>query len=271
VVNVRAAGKQNVLGVLIDAVDYDAVVSMTISAAKERRPMSVSPLAVHGIMTGVLDPEHRFRLNHLDVVTPDGQPVRWAMNLIHRTGLTDRVYGPTLMVRICTAAADEEIPLYLYGSSADVLDGLASHLTRSIPGLKIAGVEPSKFRRTTPQEKAEIVRRIRESSAGIVFVGLGCPRQEIFAYEYREALDIPIVAVGAAFDYHAGLLREPPAVVQRAGLQWAYRLAQEPRRLWKRYLILNPAYMALLAFQALGLWRPDPTSDVAPRGELLVG
>jgi exopolysaccharide biosynthesis WecB/TagA/CpsF family protein len=271
VARVRDGGKRNLLGVLVDAVDYEAVVHRTIAAANERRPLAVSPLAVHGVMTGVFDPEQRYRLNHLDVVTPDGQPVRWGLNLLHHTRLTDRVYGPTLMLHLCRAAAAAGLSVYLYGSSADVLGRLSVNLGREVRGLIVAGSEPSKFRRTTPQEKAEIADRIRGSGARLVFVGLGCPRQEIFAYEYRDALGMPVVAAGAAFDYHAGSLREPPASVQRSGLQWAWRLAQEPRRLWRRYLLLNPAYLALLTLQALRAWRPDPATANPPREDALVG
>lgn len=266
----KDGGKRNVLGVLVNAVDYEAVVDSTMSAARSQRPYAVSALAVHGIMTGVLDPEQRYRLNRLDLATPDGQPVRWAINLLYGARLRDRVYGPVLMLRLCRAAAEEGMPIYLYGSSRRVLDQLESELTERVPQLLIAGSEPSKFRRASAQEKREIVERIRGSGARIVFVGLGCPRQEIFAYEYRDAVGLPIVAVGAAFDYHAGLLREPPLSVQRAGLQWLFRLMQDPRRLWRRYLVLNPTYLGLLALQAVGLWRPHPSNVRRPHRELMV-
>lgn len=267
----RDLGKRNVLGVLVDAVDYDAAVQRVVAAARDRRAFAVSALAVHGVMTGVADRVHRYRLNHFDLVTPDGQPVRWALNLLYRAGLPDRVYGPTLMLRICRAAAAEGLPIYLYGSRADVLDRLQARLREGIPDLVIAGAEPSKFRRTTPQEKTEIAGRVRASGAAVVFVGLGCPRQEVFAYEYRDATGLPIVAVGAAFDYLAGFLREPPALAQRAGLQWLYRLLQEPRRLWKRYAISNAAYAGLLALQVLGVARLDPARSEPPTSDVLYG
>jgi exopolysaccharide biosynthesis WecB/TagA/CpsF family protein len=212
----------------------------------------VSALAVHGVMTGVDDDEHRYRLNHLDLVTPDGQPVRWALNLLHGTGLPDRVYGPTLTLKVCEAAADRGLPVYFYGSRQDVLDKLEANLQARFPALKIAGREPSRFRTTTAEEQDEIAGRIVGSGARITFVGLGCPRQEVFAYEYRDALSMPVLAVGAAFDYHAGLVEEPPAWVQRWGLQWAARLAQDPRRLWRRYVLLNPRFIYGVVRQRLG-------------------
>lgn len=264
-------GKRNVLGVLVDAVDYDAAVQRIMYAAKRNRAYAVTALAVHGIMEGVNSREHRYRLNHFDMVTPDGQPVRWALNLLYRTRLPERVYGPELTLRVCAAAAHERIPVFFYGSRNEVLELLAKRLTERFPGLIVAGTEPSKFRRTTVEEKEEIARRIRDSGAGITFVGLGCPRQEVFTYEYRDLLKMPVIAVGAAFDYHAGLMDEPLQVLQRAGLQWFYRLMQEPRRLWRRYVLLNPAYLALFALQALRLRVNDPADADPPKNDVLFG
>jgi exopolysaccharide biosynthesis WecB/TagA/CpsF family protein len=148
--------------------------------------------------------------------------------------------------------------VYLYGSTAETLDRLMPALTARFPALKIAGAEPSKFRAARPGEPAEIAARIRESGARVVLVGLGCPRQEVFAYAMRPLLSAPLLAVGAAFDYHAGQLRKPPAWMQRRGLEWLWRLGLEPGRLWKRYLLLNPAYLARLAAQKAKLWRAAP-------------
>lgn len=264
-------GKKNVLGVLVDAVDYEAALSRIMEAAEGCRPYAVSALAVHGVMTGVDDIEHRYRLNHLDLVTPDGQPVRWALNLLHRTGLAERVYGPDLTLAVCEEAARRGLPVYFYGSRPEVLELLAKNLGERFPALRIGGSEPSRFRATTQEEKAETVARIVASGARITFVGLGCPRQEVFVYEYREALSMPVLAVGAAFDYHAGLLEAPPAWVQRRGLQWLYRLAQDPTRLWRRYLVLNPRFIVRLAAQAAGIHRPRPDRPTAPPKEILVG
>ncbi len=266
----RDLGKRNVLGVLVDALDYEAAVERVLAAAREQRPLSVSALAVHGVMTG-RDDEQRHRLNRLDLVTPDGQPVRWALNLLHGTGLSDRVYGPTLMLHVCAAASKEDVPIYLYGSKPEVLQKLRANLEARFPGLRVAGMSPSRFRQVSAEEKSEIVAAIRASGARIVFVGLGCPRQEVFAYEFRDVLGLPVLAVGAAFDYHAGMLAEPPAWIQRAGLQWLYRLLQDPRRLWKRYLVLNTYFVTLLVLQWARLWKPDPAATRPPDAELRYG
>jgi N-acetylglucosaminyldiphosphoundecaprenol N-acetyl-beta-D-mannosaminyltransferase len=263
------SGKRNVLGVLVDVVDYRAVVDRVLDAARHPRPLAVSALAVHGVMTGVRDPEHRYRLNHLDVVAPDGQPVRWALNLLYGTGLADRVAGPTLTGLLCEAAAREGLPVFFYGSSPQTLEPLVVRLASRFPGLQVAGWEPSKFRRMTPRDTLGIIDRIRSSGARITFVGLGCPRQEAFVHRFRDDLGMPAVAVGAAFAVHAGHLRRPPEWVQRAGLEWLSRLAHEPRRLWKRYVVLNPAYLGLLTLQAFDLWRPDPDDVRPPASDLL--
>jgi N-acetylglucosaminyldiphosphoundecaprenol N-acetyl-beta-D-mannosaminyltransferase len=258
-------GKESVLGVLVDVVDYDAAVARVMTAARERRPLALTALAVHGVMTGVLDPAHNARLNAFDVVTPDGQPVRWGLNLLHGAALADRVYGPTLTLRVLARCADEGLPVYLYGSTEDTLARLVPRLEAMHPALKIAGVEPSKFRAAHPGDAVEIADRIRSSGARVVLVGLGCPRQEIFTYAMRPLLDMPLLAVGAAFDYHAGLLRKPPEWMQKRGLEWLWRLGLEPRRLWRRYVILNPAYAARLAAQKAGMRKfPPPAAASAP-------
>ncbi len=265
------AGKRNVLGVLIDEVDYEAAVSRVIAAARDRRPFALTALAVHGVMTGVSDDAHAARLNSFELATPDGQPVRWALNLLHRTGLTDRVYGPTLTWRVLDRCAADGLPVYLYGSTQDTLERLTAALSEQLPALEIAGREPSKFRPAEPGEPIEIAERIRNSGARLVLVGLGCPRQEQFAYGMRPLLDVPLLAVGAAFDYHAGTLRPPPPWMQQYGLEWLWRLALEPRRLWRRYVLLNPSYLALVAAQLMHLRRPNPPApDSEPLTEFPV-
>lgn len=265
-------GKRVLLGVRVDAVDYQAAEKRILDAARGRMRCTCAALAVHGVMSGALDPVHRYRLNHLDLVVPDGQPVRWGLNWLYGLRLKERVYGPQLTLRVCRAAADGGLAVYLYGSRPEVLADLRGNLQRRFPALRIVGAEPSRFRRLSGEEEKEaLVRRIRASGAAIVLVGLGCPRQEVFAYELGDALGLPLLAVGAAFDFHAGSLPQAPSWMQGAGLEWLYRLCREPRRLWRRYLLLNPAYVVLLVGQKLGVKRL-PASDLpAPETELLYG
>ena len=259
--------KYSVLGVLVDPTSYAEATDAVLNAAREGRPFALTALAVHGVMTGVHDHAYNARLNSFDLVTPDGQPVRWALNLLYHTGLSDRVYGPTLTLKVLERAAAEGLPVYLYGSTEPTLDRLVTRLQERYPALKIAGREASKFRSAQPGEAEEIAARIVGSGARIVLVGLGCPRQETFAYAMRSRLPMPLLAVGAAFDYHAGSLRTPPAWMQRRGLEWLWRLGLEPSRLWRRYLLLNPSYVVRLAAQRLRIYSATPPAAATTRPE----
>lgn len=264
-------GKFNVLGVNITALDYEAAVDKIVTAAQQRTPLGVSALAVHGVMTGVMDNEHRHRLNGLELIVPDGQPVRWALNLLHKTKLKDRVYGPNLMLETCRAASEQAIPIFLFGGQQELLDELGAKLLKQFPKLKIAGSLASKFRTVSPVEKQEIIETIQASGAAITMVGLGCPRQEVWAYEFKNDLKMPVLAVGAAFNFHAGQLAQAPPIMQRWGLEWLFRLFKEPIRLWHRYLILNPYYVSLFVLQMTGLRKFDPDSTESPKQEILYG
>lgn len=255
-------GKHPVLGVRISAVDYEYATDKIIRAARERSPLSVAALAVHGVMIGLNDRAYRRRLNSLDLVVPDGQPVRWALNWIHRLSLVDRVRGPQLTLGVVEAAARERLPVYFYGSTEDTLHRLTKSLKQAFPQFTVVGAEPSKFRRLSRPEKLEVVDRIKASGARLVFVGLGCPRQEVWVYEYRDHLQMPLLAVGAAFSFHAGELSLAPYWMQKYGFEWLYRLAQEPGRLWKRYLLMGPVYLTLVALETLSITKiPVLTSD----------
>ena len=245
-------GKHNIVGIMVDAVDYEAAVCRIAEAARSRCALTVTALAVHGIMTGVLDAEHKYRLNTFDLVLPDGQPVRWALNLLHKCRLKERVYGPDLTLKVCECAVRERLPVYFYGGTRAIIEDLRKNLQDRFPELTIAGLEASHFRQLSPREKEGLSRRIRESGAAILFVGLGCPRQEVFAYEMSSELSMPVLSVGAAFAFHAGTLAQAPCWMQARGMEWLFRLWAEPKRLWRRYLLLNPAYVARVVMQACG-------------------
>jgi exopolysaccharide biosynthesis WecB/TagA/CpsF family protein len=264
-------GKREILGVLVDAIDYQAAVKRVREAAEAKRALGLTALAVHGVMTGVFDRVHCYRLNQLDLVVPDGQPVRWALNLLYGAKLPDRVYGPTLMLKVCAMAAQRGLPIFLYGSRPEVLAALSDRLQRMFPNLAIAGARPSHFRRLSEHEHLAAAELIRSSGAAITFVGLGCPRQEVWVYEHLMCLDMPVLAVGAAFDFHAGLLPQAPPAMQRLGLEWLFRLVHEPRRLWRRYLLLNPAYLTLLCLWALGVRLTRAASAKPPGKQLRYG
>lgn len=261
--------KRNILGILIDDANLETATEIVMDAARQRIPMSVSAMAVHGVMEGVLDPEHRYRLNHLDLAVADGQPVRWALNHLHSAGLQQRVYGPSLTLAVLARAEQEGLPVYFFGSTNGILELLCGNLRQRFPKLQIAGTMPSVFRRISGEEADQIRDQIKESGARIVFVGIGCPRQEVWVYEFRDRLQAPILAVGAAFPFLAGTLPQAPMWMQDRGLEWLFRLCTEPRRLWRRYLNLSPRYLFLIACQWVGF--RFQTNGTKPVKEILYG
>lgn len=245
--------KHSLFGVHISQTCYDEAVDLVMQAARERRPMLVDHMPVHGLIEACQDQSLNEKMNHFDIVAPDGQPVRWALNRFHKTNLSDRIYGPELMLQLCRQAEKEGVGLYLYGSQPTVLERLQHNLLRRFPRLPIAGAESPPFRRLTPEEDQEAVDRINSSGAGLVFLGLGCPKQEHFAYDHREQINAVQLCVGAAFDFHAGCKKMAPAWMQRHGLEWAFRLMTEPRRLWQRYLRTNSLFMLKVIRYELGI------------------
>jgi exopolysaccharide biosynthesis WecB/TagA/CpsF family protein len=245
----RWPAKVEVLGVGVSVTDYDQAVAAIMAAAARGEPAVVTALPVHGIVTVGRDRDLRRHVREFELVVPDGQPVRWAMNWLHEAHLADRVYGPELMLRLCARAAEEGVGVYLYGSHPHVLERLRAELLRRFPSLPIAGVESPPFRPLTPEEDRAAVERIEASGARLVFLGLGCPRQDEFAAAHRTRLRAVQVCVGAAFDFHSGNKPTAPAWLQRRGLEWAFRLTQEPGRLWRRYLFTNTAFSVQLAVE----------------------
>lgn len=247
--------KINVLGIRISRVEYDDVIEQIISAAKENMPLGVTALAVHGLMEGFLKKEFAGQLNNFDIVTPDGQPVYWAMKLLGARELGERVCGPELTLKICERAASEKLPIFLYGSRQSILENLKDNLLKKYPGLIIAGMSPDRFRDAEPEEDKTDIDLINNSGARIIFVGRGCPRQEKWIYEHKNKIKGVLIAVGAAFDFHAGFLHRPSKIYQNLGLEWSFRLCQEPKRLWKRYLVLNTLFIFNLVLQLLRIKR----------------
>ncbi|MBF0120240.1 MAG: WecB/TagA/CpsF family glycosyltransferase [Desulfobacterales bacterium] len=263
--------KNNILSVLVNAIDYETATDEIISFAHKKEPMNVEPIAVHGIVTGFLDKTHLHRLNSFDMLLPDGQPVRWGLNLLYNTKLKDRVYGPTLMLKICERASREGLKIYLYGSREIVLKKLSENLCKRFPSLLIAGLLPCKFERISIAEHEAVIETIKKSGASITFVGMGCPKQDVWIYENKNRLSMPLIAVGAAFDFHAGIVPQSPPTLQNIGLEWFYRLIHEPKRLWKRYLIFNPLYIFLFLLQMMKIKKFSTDDTTPPLNEVRYG
>lgn len=239
----KAGRKVDLFGVDVSVTTYADATETIIEAAEARQSFAVSALAVHGLMEAVSDAEFRRQVNSIDLTTPDGQPVRWAMNALHATDLADRVYGPDLTWHVLDAAAERGIGVFLFGSTQEICDRFAEEIRRRSPSSIIVGIQADRFRDATPEEDEADIATINDSGAGVVLVGRGCPRQERWVADHRGKVNAAMLAVGAAFDYGAGSLTSPPTWMQRAGLQWLYRLGQEPSRLWRRYLITNSRFL----------------------------
>ena len=236
--------KYDLFGVQVSATSYEEATQLILEAARNRIPAIVSAHAAHAVVTASNDPDLQTKVNRFHIITPDGQPVRWALNALHKTGLRDRVRGPELMLRACRAAAEQDVSIFLYGSSPEVLEPLVGNLKQWFPGLRIAGSYSPPFRPLTADEEAEVAQRINDSRAGIVFIGLGYPKQDHFAHDMHDRLRGVLVCVGAAFDFHAGKKATAPLWMQHVGLEWLHRLCCEPKRLWRRYLETNSAFVA---------------------------
>jgi exopolysaccharide biosynthesis WecB/TagA/CpsF family protein len=238
--------KYDVFGVRVSATTYDEAQDAILRAARVRRSATVTHTSSHGLTMAATDKKFRDCINDFDIVAPDGQPVRWSLNKFHKTKLPDRCYGPELMLRLCKAAAKEGLSIYLYGSSNEVLEQLQKKLKQQCPGLIIAGAVSPPFRKMTKDEIDAEIAKINDSGANLVFIGLGCPRQDYFCHENKHKIKAVQLAVGAAFDFHAGTKKTAPCWMQKRGLEWLFRLTQEPTRLWKRYFVIHTTFAFLL-------------------------
>jgi N-acetylglucosaminyldiphosphoundecaprenol N-acetyl-beta-D-mannosaminyltransferase len=229
--------------------DYETTMDWMDEVIAAGRQVSISAAAVHLVMLAHEDTELREAVGDM-VTVPDGQPLVWALRALGHSEAS-RIYGPELMARYCERAAEGGVRMYLYGGrNQGALVQLVLNLRHRFPGLQIAGGYSPPFRPETEEERDAIAEEINASGADIVWVGTGQPKQEKWMADMRERLDAPILAgVGAAFDFHAGLVPQAPPWMQTSGLEWTYRLAHEPRRLWKRYARYNPRFVAGFARQ----------------------
>ena len=225
------------------ALDCQQAASVIVEQASQHNSYGVTALAVHGLMESYSNTALGNKINRIQMIVPDGQPVIWALNLLHRLNLKFKIPGPTLTSEVLKQANPAGLNVFLYGSTAHTLDLFKQHIAATYPELNVVGVHEDRFREATAEEDALDIVKINDSGAHIVLVGRGCPRQEHWVADHVGKVDAAMMAVGAAFDYHAGKLNRAPMWVQRAGLEWAFRLIQEPRRLWRRYLFTNSQFV----------------------------
>ncbi|PYR77192.1 MAG: glycosyltransferase [Acidobacteria bacterium] len=242
----------DVLGVKVSAVSMDEALDVLDCWITEDARSYVCVTGVHGVMESRRDDRLRDIHNNAGLVTPDGMPLVWWSRAAGCRHVT-RVYGPDLVLATCQRSLTTGYRHFFYGGNDGVADLLAKRLTQKFPGLVVTGTYTPPFRPLTPEEDAEVVARINAASPEIVWVGLSTPKQEYWMAEHVGRINAPVmIGVGAAFDFHAGLKKQAPVWMQHSGLEWLFRLASEPRRLWKRYLVNNPAFISL-ALQEI--WR----------------
>jgi N-acetylglucosaminyldiphosphoundecaprenol N-acetyl-beta-D-mannosaminyltransferase len=241
-----------VLGTALAVSDYAEVVDWMEAMVHAGARGYMTAAAVNLVMSAREDERTNAAVQSATLAVPDGQPLVWALRALGHHDAT-RIYGPDLMLAFCARAAQSQIPVYLYGGrTPDALSRLEARLRERFPTLTIAGGCSPPFRELTAQEEQEVARKIDASGAAVVWVGTGQPKQERWMQRMRPLLSAPLlVGVGAAFDFHAGLVAQAPSWMQRAGLEWLYRLSREPRRLWRRYARYNPRFVAGFARQYL--------------------
>ena len=239
-----------VVGTRVDATTYSDAVSRALAWAAQRESRYVCVANVHVAMESHDSAEYRAVINAADLSTPDGMPLVWALRVLGVPEAT-RVYGPTLTRKLLARAAAERVPVGLYGGTPEVLARMCKSCRDHFAGLQIAYSYAPPFRQLTPAEDEAIVLAINNSGARILFVGLGCPKQERWMASHKGRVKAVMLGVGAAIDFLAGAKPQAPAWMQSAGLEWLFRLGTEPRRLWRRYLYHNPRFLALFAGQYL--------------------
>jgi N-acetylglucosaminyldiphosphoundecaprenol N-acetyl-beta-D-mannosaminyltransferase len=247
--------KANVLGVGVSAIDLAQGTKLILEAVRRNQKGYVAVTGVHGVSEAQADSDFRRILNSAFLNTPDGMPMTWVGRLQGFKKM-DRVYGPDLMLELCAASTDGGVRHFFYGGAPGVAEALRLSLESRFPGVRICGTYTPPFRPLNPEEESDLATQISSLRPDIFWVGLSTPKQERFMAAYLHKLSVKImIGVGAAFDIHSGRVRQAPYWMQRSGLEWLFRLIQEPGRLWKRYLIKNPLFLARIFAQFTGLRR----------------
>lgn len=237
-----------VLDAFIDSLDWEQVLEVTSKWAQMRQSRYVCFCNTHSVVTARFRSKVGYAVRVSDFALPDGMPIVWTLRLMGFKNQR-RIDGPDFMWRFCSELQKQGNSVFLYGNRQSTLDILRGNLSMMFPQLRIAGTTAPPYRRLTPDEDDAIVNAINASGASVVFVSLSCPKQELWMAEHRGRIHAVMAGVGAAFDYHAGTLKRADPWMQERGLEWAYRLMREPRRLWARYLVTNSVFVSYAVVQ----------------------
>ena len=249
-VKAAALPTRKVLDFPITALRLDEQIQTILEWASEHRSKTVCVANVHMLMEAHWNPEFANVLQNADIVTPDGMPLVWMMKKLGATS-QNRVAGLDILAELCESASRLDVSVSFVGSQKQILSGMKTRLKNEYPSLKVAGMEPLPFRRLTESEDEALINKINESGAGVVFVSLGCPKQEKWMAEHKDKIQAVMIGLGGAFPVYAGLHKRAPRIVRESGFEWLYRWLQEPRRLWGRYTKTIPPFMWLAMKQLM--------------------
>jgi N-acetylglucosaminyldiphosphoundecaprenol N-acetyl-beta-D-mannosaminyltransferase len=241
---------ESVIGFSVATNPFAEQIDLIMHWGQQRLSRVVCVANVHMLMEARWNETFAKVLSQADLLTPDGMPLVWTLNLL-RKSTHDRVAGMYILREVCERASVSGLPVYFLGTDELTLGKMRQRLHKEYPNLTIAGMEPLPFRPLTPEEDAQVVKDINASQAGIVFVALGCPKQEIWMYQHRSKIKAAMVGIGGVFPIYAGIKKHAPAWVQDSGLEWLYRLTQEPGRLWQRYFRTIPPFVYLSVKQVV--------------------
>lgn len=245
--------RRYIIGMRINVTTYDKAANQIVKWAREKKSLYVCAANVHMVMEAWDNSGFRKVVNNSALVTPDGMPLVWSLKALG-VEKAERVYGPTLTLHVCEAAAKANIPIGLYGGTEESLEAFTQFLKHKFLNINIACRISPPFRPLNQAEDEEYTQTIISSGARILFVGIGCPKQEYWMADHQKKIPAIMLGVGAAFDFHSGRVKQAPICLQSAGLEWAFRFAMEPRRLWKRYVYNNPRFILLFFIQWIGSW-----------------
>jgi len=235
-----------------DVVQHDSIIRKTAELVNQKNGGYVCFSTVHMVMESYDNPGFGAKVNAADLIVTDGMPLVW-MQKLQGAKTASRVRANDLMISLCEYAEKNNLSVGFYGGRQEVIDAITKRAAKEMPKLQIAYAFSPPFWSLTDEEAALIVKEINEKSPDILFIGLGCPKQENWMWAHKDKLKAVMLGVGASFDFYAGNVKESPEWMGKLGLEWLFRLTQEPKRLWKRYLILNPRFIWLATLQLLGL------------------
>lgn len=241
-----------VVSLFPDVVNRDSIIRKIAELVAQKNGGYVCFSTVHMVMESYDDAEFGAKVNSAELIVTDGMPLVWMQKLQGKSE-ANRVRANDLMILLCKFAEKNNLKVGFYGGRQEVIDRILERVKKEFLNLKISYAYSPPFRPLTEEEDAEIIQNIRNSKTQILFMGLGCPKQENWMAAHRDKFPAIMLGVGASFDFYAGNIKESPEWMGKLGLEWLYRLTQEPKRLWKRYLILNPRFMSLALMQLLKL------------------